>query len=196
MSNSEMIRSLTERVEKASTDFEKTNTELKRRYIVWNIEVFNKIGSLVSVGKGTFGTGYPFYALDENLQGKLPIIEEQIRYNRQLVRDGEPVQKSIWQCKKCLEQNYSEMPDLKKLCKPCPNTIDELKPRRIINRLPDIDMWLVCDDGCIEFQSLELEKMFFYRVNRWNSVVENKQGKKDRMQEELKMSNIDDEYSR
>lgn len=54
MSNSEMIRSLTERVEKASTDFEKTNTELKRRYIVWNIEVFNKIGSLVSVGKGTY----------------------------------------------------------------------------------------------------------------------------------------------
>lgn len=46
------------------------------------------------------------------------------------------------------------------------------------------------------FQSLELEKMFFYRVNRWNSVVENKQGKKDRIQEELKMSNIDDEYSR
>ena len=159
MSNSETIKSLTERVEKASTDFEKTNNDLKRRYIIWNIEVFNKLGSLVSVGKGTFGTGYPFYALDKNLHGKLPIIEEQIRYNRQLVRDGEPVQKSIWQCKRCLEQNYSDMPDLKKICKPCPNTIDELKPRKIINRLPDIDMWLICEDGHIEQAQEELARL-------------------------------------
>lgn len=159
MSNIETIKSLTERVEKASTDFEKTNTELKRRYIIWNIEVFNKLASLVSVGRGTFGTGYPFYALDGNLQGKLPIIEEQIRYNRQLVRDGEPVQKSIWQCKRCLEQNYSDMPDLKKICKPCPNTIDELKPRKIINRLPDIDMWLICEDGSLEKAEEELTRL-------------------------------------
>lgn len=78
----ETVKSLTERVEKASTDFEKNNSEIKRKYLIWNIEVFNKIASLVSVGKCSFGTGYPFYALDGNLEGKLPIIEEQIRYNR------------------------------------------------------------------------------------------------------------------
>lgn len=27
---------------------------------------------------------------------------------------------------------------------------DKLKPRKIINRLPDLDMWLVCEDGCVE----------------------------------------------
>lgn len=159
MKNEETIKSLTERVEKASTDFEKTNSEMKRKYLIWNIEVFNKIASLVSVSKGSFGTGYPFYALDGNLEGKLPIIEEQIRYNRQLVRDGEPVQKSIWKCKECLEKNYLNMPDLKKICKPCPNVINELKPRKIINRLPDIDMWLVCEDGCMEQAQIELSRL-------------------------------------
>lgn len=141
------IKNLTERVETASTEFEMNNTELKRKYLIWNISIFNKLASKVSVSKGTFGTGYPFYALDENLQGKLPIIQEQIRYNRQLVRDGRPIQKSIWLCKNCLEKEYSNMPDLKKICKPCPNMLDKLKPRKIINRLPDIDMWLICEDG-------------------------------------------------
>ena len=99
MSEEITVKGITEKVEQASTTFEKTNTDLKRRYILWNIEVFNKIASLVNVGRGSFGTGYPFYALDENLEGTLPIIQEQIRYNRQLVRDGETVQKSIWKCK-------------------------------------------------------------------------------------------------
>ena len=51
------------------------------------------------------------------------------------------------------------MPDLKKICKPCPNVIDEIKPRKIINRLPDIDMWLVCEDGCVEQAQNELTKL-------------------------------------
>ena len=101
------IKELTNIVESASTDFERTNTELKRKYLVWNISAFNTIASAVSVSKGSFGTGYPFYALNKDLKGKLPIIQEQIRYNRQLVVDGEPVQKSIYLCKSCLERNYS-----------------------------------------------------------------------------------------
>jgi hypothetical protein len=144
------VQELTKTVEEASTDFEKTNTDLKRRYLIWNIEAFNIIASAVSVSRCSFGTGYPFYALDKNLEGHLPVIHEQIRYNRELVRDGVPVQKSIWLCKSCLEKNYENMPDLKRICKPCPNVINELKPRKIINRLPDIDMWLVCEDGSIE----------------------------------------------
>ena len=166
MSEDYTIRGMTEKVEKASTTFERTNTELKRKYLIWNIDVFNQIARLVSVSKGSFGTGYPFYALDENLEGKLPVIEEQIRYNRQLVRDGEPVQKSIWKCKSCLERNYADMPDLKRICKPCPNVIPELKPRKFINRLPDIDMWLVCEDGKVEQAQQELTRLLDkYKMN-------------------------------
>lgn len=153
------IGELTNKVEKASTDFERTNTELKRKYLIWNIEAFNSIASSVSVSKGSFGTGYPFYALDKNLQGPLPIIQEQIRYNRQLVKDGEPFQQSIYLCKSCLKNNYRTMPDLKTICNPCPNMIDSLKPRKIINRLPDIDMWLVCEDGCVEKAQEELSRL-------------------------------------
>lgn len=159
MSEDYTIKDMTEKVERASTTFERTNTELKRRYLVWNIDVFNQIARLVSVSKGSFGTGYPFYALDENLEGELPVIEEQIRYNRQLVRDGKPIQKSIWKCKSCLEQNYDDMPDLKRICKPCPNVIPELKPRKFINRLPDIDMWLVCEDEKVEEAQQELTRL-------------------------------------
>ena len=171
MSEEITVKGITEKVEQASTTFEKTNTDLKRRYILWNIGVFNKIASLVSVGRGSFGTGYPFYALDENLEGTLPIIQEQIRYNRQLVRDGEAVQKSIWKCKSCLERNYDTMPDLKKICKPCPNVLDGLKPRKIINRLPDIDMWLVCEDGKVEEAQEELTKLLSEYKMRTSDVA-------------------------
>ena len=30
------------------------------------------------------------------------------------------------------------------------NMLDKLKPRKIINRLPDLAMWLVCEDGKVE----------------------------------------------
>lgn len=159
MESKETIESITRRVEGASTDFEKTNTDIKRRYLLWNIESFNIIASKVTVNKGTFGTGYPFYALDENLEGTLPIIGEQIRYNRQLVKDGIPVQKSIWKCKSCLQERYETMPDLKRICKPCPNMLDTLKPRKIINRLPDMDMWVVCEDGGTEKAQEEMTKL-------------------------------------
>lgn len=132
---------------------------MKRRYLLWNIEAFNIVASKVSGNRGSFGTGYPFYALNENLEGTLPIIEEQVRYNRQLVKDGIPFQTSIWKCKSCLNEKYSTMPDLKKVCKPCPNMVNELKPRKIINRLPDIDMWIICDDGGIEKAQEEMTNL-------------------------------------
>lgn len=159
MEDSTTIKEVIEGIEKSSTDFEKTNTDLKRKYLIWNIEVFNSIASAISVSRGSFGTGYPFYALDENLQGTLPIIPEQIRYNRQLVVEGRKVQQSIYRCKSCLDKSYSTMPDLKKVCKPCPNMLDALKPRKLINRLPDIDMWLVCEDGCVEKAQEELSSL-------------------------------------
>lgn len=153
------IGEITNIVERTSTNFEKTNTEIKRKYLIWCIEIFKKVASYVSVHQGTFGTGYPFYALDSNLTGNLPIISEQIRYNRQLVKDGKPFQKNIWECKSCLQKNYEKMPNLKDVCKPCNKIVNELKPRKIINRLPDIDMWLVCKDGQTATAEKELSKL-------------------------------------
>lgn len=153
------VGEITDIVEKASTNFERTNTEIKRKYLIWCIDIFKKVASRVSVHQGSFGTGYPFYALDSNLNGILPIISEQIRYNRQLVKDGKPFQKSIWECKSCLQRNYNQMPNLKTICKPCPKIANELKPRKIINRLPDIDMWLVCQDGQVEIAEKELSRL-------------------------------------
>ena len=145
--DNETIQEIAERTARSSTDFETTNTDLKRKFLIWNIESFNIIASTISTSKGSFGTGYPFYALDSNLEGELPVIQEQVRYNRQLVVEGKRVAPSIWECKSCLERNYAEMPDLKIVCKPCPNMFDQFKPRKIINRLPDMDMWVVCEDG-------------------------------------------------
>lgn len=156
--NQETIRSITDKVARMSTEFEKNNSDLKRRYLLWNIESFNIIASKISGFRGSFGTGYPFYALDSKLEGTLPIIQEQIRYNRQLVVEGRRVAPSIWECKSCLSRNYSSMTDLKIICKPCPNVENGLKPRKIINRLPDIDMWLVCDSDKIELAKTELEE--------------------------------------
>lgn len=153
------IKEITEKTEKASTDFEQVNSELKRKYLIWNIEAFNMVASKVSVNRGAFGTGYPFYALNQDLKGTIPIIQEQIRYNRILVRDGIRIQKSIWKCESCLTRKYSQMPDLKTVCKPCPNMIDELKPRKIMNRLPDLDMWIVCEDGCVSQAEAEMSKL-------------------------------------
>lgn len=150
------IGQMTKRVADASNEFEKQNTDLKRKFLIWNIDAFYTIASFVSVGKGQFGTGYPFYALNTKLEGELPIIKEQIRYNRELVRDGKPYQKSIWHCESCLKRNYDMMPDLKQICKPCPNMFNKLKPRKLINRLPDMDLWLICEDGKVEVAQKEL----------------------------------------
>ena len=163
MKNNITVKEITEQVEEASTDFEKSQTELKRKYIIWNIEVFNVLAKKVSVSKGSFGTGYPFYALDQNLEGKMPIIEEQIRYNRKLVADGKIIQHSIYRCKECLDEKYASMPDLKAFCNPCPNMLDKLKPRKMINRLTDIDMWLVCEDGKVN--QAEEELTILLRIN-------------------------------
>ena len=126
---------------------------------MWNIESFNILASHIESSMGSFGTGYPFYALDTNLEGNLPIIAEQIRYSRKLISDGKYSNKSIWECKACLEQNYTSMPDLKQVCRPCPKTLNSLKPRKIINRLPDMDMWIVCKDGTLEETQIQTEKL-------------------------------------
>lgn len=155
MKNGELI----ETAVRASNDYETTNTDLKRKYLIKNIQIFNYIASLVSVNKGTFGTGYPFYVLEKGLTGQLPVIQEQIRYNKELLNHARTTTEQKWTCAECLTKRYHDMPDLKQICKPCPNIDNELKPRKIINRLPDLDMWLVCGDGHLEKAQRQLSRL-------------------------------------
>lgn len=142
----------------ASNIFERCNTDLKRRYFIENINAINWAMSRIPGYCGSFGTGYPFYVLDSNLEGKIPIIEEQIRYNNSLLRESIAI--SEWLCDNCLKENSQNMPDLKQICKPCPQVKDEIKPRRVINRLPDIDMWMICEDDKISLASKQLAYVF------------------------------------
>ena len=48
----------------ASTDFENTNTELKKQYLAKNIQLYNKIVQEIVGFRGSFGTGYPFTVLN------------------------------------------------------------------------------------------------------------------------------------
>lgn len=68
-----------------SNEFEKNNSELKRQYLIWNINLINSIMAQIEGYRGSLGTGYPFYVLDKNLEGYLPIIDEQFRYNNELI---------------------------------------------------------------------------------------------------------------
>jgi len=154
-------------VAKISSEFEQNNGDLKRRYFIKNIQLYNSIAAKVTGTCGSFGTGYPFYALTKDLNGQLPVIKEQIRYNSELASEVEKSKYTTWSCAACLTQNYSIMPDLKQICKPCPNMDDALKPRKIINRLPDLDMWLVCDDYYIESAKKQLIELF--RANNLQS---------------------------
>ena len=142
----------------ASTRFERLNNDLKRRYLIRNIDTINSIMSRMPGYKGSFGTGYPFYVLDENLQGSLPVIDEQIRYNDELVQEACGL--DCWQCEDCLSTRGTRMPDLKMICKPCPQIKDSIKPRKVINRLPDVDMWMICEDGKVEEAKKRLVQVF------------------------------------
>lgn len=144
----------------ASTDFEKTNTELKRKYILQNIMLYNYIVSNVRESLGTFGTGYPFYGLNPDLTGTLPIIEEQIRYNDELISTATACKCTDWKCAICIHKNYSQMKNLKDKCKPCTNIEDALKPRKLLNRLPDLDLWTVCHKNDIEEVKTQLTPLF------------------------------------
>ena len=54
--NKQTIEEWTKSVEKTSTEFEQINTELKRKYIIWNIEAFNTLASHIKESIATFGT--------------------------------------------------------------------------------------------------------------------------------------------
>lgn len=148
-------------VEAAETSnrFEKNNTELKKNYLLHNVNTINIIMSRAPGYCGSFGTGYPFYVLDSNLEGNLPLIDEQIRYNNELLYSAKKLS-SQWECASCLSTKGTLMPDLKQICKPCPQVCDDLKPRKVVNRLPDVDMWMICLDTEVENAKDFLSTMF------------------------------------
>lgn len=129
-------------------EFELSDANIKKEYILKNINTIKFIMEGAPGFRGCFGTGYPFYVLDYNLDGELPVIDEQLRYNNELLINANDI--SCWQCESCLEKNAKKMPDLKQICKPCPKICDLLKPRKVINRMCDVDMWMVCNDDLIE----------------------------------------------
>lgn len=147
-----MTTSIGELVAEISDTYEKENGSIKLTYINKNISEFRNIVRFIKNSKGNFGTGYPFY-INYTKMDKLPIIEEQLRYNNELRMAQKKSKSSIWPCETCLRRNGESMPDLKQICKPCTKIIDELKPRKVINRLPDIDMWMICEDGTLEESS-------------------------------------------
>ena len=155
----ELLKFMTD-VAEISNLYEMNNSEIKKKYLKWNIEVLREIAGKVPGNGGCFGTGYPFYALGNSFTGNLPKIEEQIRYNNQLINAAERSKRTIWSCRGCLEKKSSMMPDLKQICKPCFKMDAELKPRKVINRLPDIDFWLICADGHIKDAEQILSNLF------------------------------------
>ena len=147
-------------VAKISDLYEKSNSDIKKEYLKKNVEVLNKIARKVPGNGGCFGTGYPYYALGNDFTGTLPEIGEQIRYNQQLIDEAKRSKRTIWSCRGCLEKNSSTMPDLKQICKPCFKMDAKLKPRKVINRLPDTDFWLICADGHIKDAEQILSDLF------------------------------------
>ncbi len=151
-----LLYNICQKIVNSSNSFEINNSDLKREYLILNIMLFNNIASKINGCNGTFGTGYPFYALGKNITGKLPVINEQIRYNNELSDAIKNSNTLVWNCYNCLQKNGKNMPDLKQICKPCPNMNNALKPRELLKRIPDIDMWMICDKDkiCLAKESL------------------------------------------
>lgn len=149
---------LIQKVVNASNQYERMNNDLKREYIVSNIMLYNAIASSIQECMGTFGTGYPFYVLNKDLTGALPVIDEQFRYNNELAQAALNSDLKEWVCAECISVNGCKMPDLKRLCKPCPWIEEALKPRKVINRLPDIDKFFVCKEEDIDLARYNLGK--------------------------------------
>lgn len=154
-----------EKAVEASTTFELANTQLKKDYILSFIQLYNEIVSNMPGYRGSFGTGYPFYALDRDFTKELPIIDEQIRYNKALLKEYHDFlierklifqKENKWECEGCLEKSLERMPDLKAYCNSCPQTPKKIRPRKVMNRLPDLDLWMVVEDG---YETITMQKL-------------------------------------
>jgi hypothetical protein len=108
-------------------------------------EAQNLSRELVSVEGfvGTFGLGYPFYALTpEGVPVHAAEIYNFIELTRQKINEDARMNPEGWNCLACQLVNY--LPDLKSKCKPC--DLVALKPRDVFKGLPDLDMVIVVDN--------------------------------------------------
>ena len=145
----------------ASTTFEEENGELKKIYLKNHIRRFHRVVKRLEGYRGFFGLGYPYDALGNRLAGDLPLINEQFRYNLELLSIfHEQFKNGIWPCEKCLKTKLDEMPDLKSICYKCPVVPKDISPRKVINRLPDMDLCLVVADDKLEQTKGELIPLF------------------------------------
>lgn len=121
----------------------KAGVEIKKKYIQANYDLYREVGRASQHAVASFTTGYPGYNLS------LKEIDEQYRYNHELLKQIQAlgIASMQWKCGGCLIKNYEKMPNLKQVCYPCTNTPAEVKPRKILNRLPDLDIWYVYDDS-------------------------------------------------
>jgi hypothetical protein len=62
------------------------------------------------------------------------------------------------------------MSDLKSVSKTCQKIDRSLKPRKVINRLPDMDLWMVCDEGKIDISKDVLIEKFAEHDMRTSDV--------------------------
>lgn len=120
----------------------KIGAEAKKKYIQSNYDKYREIAGDSKHAVLMFTTGYPGYDLS------LKEIDEQYRYNNELMQQvaKRGMENMTWKCGGCLVENYHRMPDLKMVCYPCAKIPNEIKPRKILNRLPDLDVWYVYDD--------------------------------------------------
>lgn len=117
---------------------------LKEKYFDTQFIDFDRSVQSVEGVIGTFGTGYPFYAKKES--GGIYRIGEMTRYIRTF---KEPLDRDrkrdygAWICGVC--EVVKSLPDLKTHCKPCDSV--DFKPRDIFRALPDLDYWVIVEDG-------------------------------------------------
>ncbi len=144
-----------------SNDYELVgaNGNTKIEYLKNYIKSYQKAADALEENKGVFATGYPFYALKgKEMKGTLPIINEQFRYNYELAQAVDESNHKEWTCYSCMSDKDSLLPDLKQICKVCPEMEDSLKPRKVINRLPDMDMWMICEQKDLDHAKENLAK--------------------------------------
>ena len=70
------------------------------------------------------------------------------------------------------------MPDLKIICKPCQKIDNSIKPRKVINRLPDLDMWTIAEDGKTSevsaqlARALQVSDIYPSDINPYQTILE------------------------
>ncbi|MBQ8451832.1 MAG: hypothetical protein IJ538_03550 [Clostridia bacterium] len=180
------VDEITQFVREISDEYEQINDLRKLAYIEKNINQLLKLGKQ-SGCEGVFGTGYPYYVLsskstfdfDENnnpkihlktltKSGEIPIVQEQLRYNKELYELGLNYKKQKYHCHKCLSQEVLQ--NLKERCYVCTFIKKEVSPRKIINRLPDMDMWYVADDDKIQQLTTNIYDSMF-KLNLYPSDI-------------------------